>query len=438
MAAAALAPRGGRLLRSVAARAPPQTPFSTPRLIRPERHLDAFLRRADRAQPVRASPGPSARTPPASHVFAREYALLQRVFLELDDRLGDTFAPTSLLVADLPGSQAAALLAAHDKWGDATGSLVRLACPRHDALAAFRELCPERAVELMPEDGGVNGSPVGARRRFDLICASFDAHHAAAGRGGVGAAATSRLAETVVAMSRLLSPGGVLVLVEPLGAEHIGELYLEPTLVPAVRQLAAERIAQGARLAVVAPCMHSRPCPLLARPRAFNATRTRHCTFAQRYERRRTQLLGELRASLNFGNTHFAYLCLTAPHPESFRASAGAALGEGEAAADGGGSGGAAAQLSGRILTPPRKRSGHVMLDLCTADGELRTVTVTRRKHGGGGGNGGGGGGGEGGEALDGADEEGGRGGDDGAPRSPYRAARVSAWGDPWVGPRDE
>lgn len=394
-----------RLLRTATASRPP---FSSPRLIRPEPHVDEFLRRADRVRPAAPAPSASGGRALASHVFMREYALLQRAFLELDDRLGESFAPASVLMADLPGSQAAALLAAHDKWGGAGGTLTRLASPQLDALATFRELCPERDVTLAHEGAG-EAAP--APRRYDLICATYDASHssppgapARAGLGGGGAAAP--LAEAVLAMSALLNPGGVLVVVEPLGAEHLGELYLEPTLVPAVRHAAADAIARGARLRVVAPCMHSLACPLLLQPRAFHAKATRHCTFAQRYERRRTQRLGGMRPDLGYGSSHFAYLCLSASGAEPAAANA-------------------PPLVSGRILTPPRKRSGHVMLDLCTSAAELRTLTVSKGKHG------------HGGSAV-GAEARGGERGEgdgDGASLSPYRAARVSSWGDPWVGP---
>lgn len=420
--------RGARLLRTAAAYKPP---FSSPKLIRPELHVDDFLRRADRVRPAPpAMPGHRARAL-ASHIFMREYALLQRVFLELDDRLGASFAPASLLVADLPGSQAAALLAAHDKWGGPDGSLTHLASPDLDGLTAFRELCPERAVTLASESGSEQRFSGASGRRYDLICAAFDAHHSAAGQGGGSAGSGSHLAETVLSLSRLLNPDGVLVLVEPLGAEHLGELYLTPTLVPAVRRLATELIAQGAPLSVVAPCMHSLACPLLAQPNAFHSKRTRHCTFAQRYERRRTQRLGGMRASLNYGNTHFAYLCLTAPAharaaPRGRETDASSHKGGGGSGTSGEGASRAVpTHVAGRILTPPRKRAGHVMLDLCTSSGELLSLTVSKRKHG------------SGGSALapDAAAASDDEDGADGAPLSPYRAARVSSWGDPWEGP---
>jgi ribosomal protein RSM22 (predicted rRNA methylase) len=397
--------RGGRRLSSL-----PKPTFSTVRMIRPDVHVDAFLRRADSSRlAARARSSPLEQSPAlASQLYMREYALFQRAFIELEDRLGDSFAPSSVLVADLPGSHAAALLAAHDKFGGGDGgegahsafgdtTLCKLSSPNKEALDALRELCPERMMELTLVDAAQGAVP---NARYDLICAAFDSEHH---RGGL--VRTAPLAESVLAMSNLLNPGGVLVIVEPLGAEHLGELFLEPKLVPAARALAADVIAAGGRLSVVAPCMHSHACPLIAEPLAFNAKRQRHCTFAQRFERRRTQRLGRLRTDLNFGTTHFAYLCLqkTAARLPP-RAANVVALGEGEE------------EIVGRIMTPPRKRSGHVLLDLCTSRGIFRTLTVSRRKHG---------------NADDGKDDDADDGGD-GGELSPYRAARVSTWGDPW------
>ncbi|KAJ1623100.1 mitochondrial small ribosomal subunit Rsm22-domain-containing protein [Pavlovales sp. CCMP2436] len=339
----------------------------------------------------------------------REYALLQRVFMELEDRLGMGYAPASLLVADLPGSQAAAVLAAHDKWGGSEGSLVTIASPNTVAIAAFRELRPDEGVKLS-HVGGADGSS-DRSRRYDLICATFDGHNGS----GLAQAMSLRGASTAasaLAMSDLLNPGGVLLLLEPLGALHIGrdELNLEPSFVPAVQRLAVEQIAAGAPLRTIAPCMHSLACPMQADPRAFHAKHTRHCIFGQRYERRRTQRLGGLRQDLSFANTHFAYLCLARgqegePSPVTAETQAERLPG---AKAD-------MAAVSARIMAPPRKRGGHVMLDICTERAELRTVTITQKKHG------------------DGAEEEVDEDKEDSL-RSPYRTARKSTWGDPWSG----
>jgi ribosomal protein RSM22 (predicted rRNA methylase) len=110
---------------------------------------------------------------------------------------------------------------------------------------------------------------------------------------------------------------------------------------------------------VIAPCMHEGPCPI---------TGSDWCHFAAPVARSPAHKLAKgVGASLE--TEKFAYLAV-APHPRT-------------------------AQAQARIVRRPMHRSGHVVLDLCSANG-LSRQPVSRR---------------------------------DGAL---YRASRDTAWGDPW------
>ena len=117
-------------------------------------------------------------------------------------------------------------------------------------------------------------------------------------------------------------------------------------------------LARGA--AVVAPCPHGRACPMAGAD---------WCHFAVRLDRSRAHRLLK-HGALGWEDEKFAYVVTTPP---------GAVTVE---------------PVPSRIVSRPRKETGHVRLRLCAADG-LRDATVTRRDPG-------------------------------------YRAARDAAWGDRW------
>jgi ribosomal protein RSM22 (predicted rRNA methylase) len=144
---------------------------------------------------------------------------------------------------------------------------------------------------------------------------------------------------------------GVVVIVEPGSPDGYARIMA-----------ARERLA-GAGLRIAAPCPHSAGCPI--EPGAD------WCHFSARVSR--SSLHRQVKGgSLPYEDEKFSYVAAVRP----------SVAGVGPAAA--------------RVLRRPQLRKGHVLLDLCEADGSLTRTTVTKR-HG-----------------------------------TAYRAARDAAWGDSW------
>jgi ribosomal protein RSM22 (predicted rRNA methylase) len=125
------------------------------------------------------------------------------------------------------------------------------------------------------------------------------------------------------------------------------------------RILEARRELTESGLTIAAPCPHQGPCPLSGKD---------WCHFAVRV--RRTELHRELKqGSRNFEDEKFAYLVATREP---------------------------ANPASSRVITRPLQRHGHVVLDLCTADGVRQRLTVSKSQ------------------------------------KADYPAARSTTWGDLW------
>ncbi|MDP9195662.1 MAG: small ribosomal subunit Rsm22 family protein [Pseudomonadota bacterium] len=126
---------------------------------------------------------------------------------------------------------------------------------------------------------------------------------------------------------------GALVLAEP-GSRQGFET---------VRQAREILLAGGAR--ILAPCPHAKACPMPA---------DNWCHFPQ--DIRRSALHREAKAAaLDHGTEKFSYVIAVRP-----------GLGIAETPAS-------------RVVSAPLHRSGHVRLDLCTPEGQLKRETVSRR-----------------------------------------------------------
>ncbi len=135
-----------------------------------------------------------------------------------------------------------------------------------------------------------------------------------------------------VLLSRLWAcTAGVLLLIEP-GTPHGFAL---------IRSAREYLLSAGAKM--VAPCPHDHTCPMPAHD---------WCHFAQRITRTRLQraIKG---AALSYEDEKFSYVALS--HTAS-------------------------SPIPGRVLRHPQKRSGHIHLELCTAEGLKHTI-VTRSQH---------------------------------------------------------
>jgi ribosomal protein RSM22 (predicted rRNA methylase) len=288
------------------------------------------------------------------------------------------------------------------------------------SIMAVEPIAPLVRVGRILADGirGVNWTPGWSQTpaTADLVCASFamggmevvaegelpesrpTARPGARPGGRAGAAAAAAAAAAASASRRALVRelwarcGGVLVLVEvgtPGGFECIAE--------------ARDELLRGGDAVVLAPCAHAGPCPMMdpALPHR------QWCHFTQRHAAPNFQRVARHcgGADRDYLDWRFSYLAVARrplvakrwPHllPTTAAAPATpppAAAADGAAAA----AAGAAVPNWGRIVRPPLKRGGHVVLDMCTADGALERRVVAR-SHG----------------------EAGG-----------YRAAREAAWGD--------
>lgn len=197
---------------------------------------------------------------------------------------------------------------------------------------------------------------------------------------------------------------GVMILIEPgtpSGANIISK--------------ARDLILSQSSAHVLAPCSHDKACPL--------AGRRTWCHFAVRYERPDVQRKVSAPASLahmpqGHGTEKFSYIVLrrgdrkSVPdvdiassynsHNESSDDNAVPAEAAEEIAEH---AVMASSQNWSRILRPARKRSGHVVLDLCSSQGELKRQIVSK------------------------GSSQRGLGG-----TAAYRLARKSNWGDLWPG----
>ena len=108
--------------------------------------------------------------------------------------------------------------------------------------------------------------------------------------------------------------------------------------------VAARELLIAAQASIVAPCTHARRCPLAA---------TDWCHFDTRVERTRRHQRVKA-GTLPYEIEKFSYV-IAAKQPPTLPA------------------------RSARIIRHPLKRSGHVILDLCTSEGAAQRLVVARR-----------------------------------------------------------
>ena len=276
--------------------------------------------------------------------------------LEALARRADGWAPRSHL--DLGGGTGAAVWAAAGVWPE-TPRATRVLDWSSPALALGRELA----------EAGSSDALRGAEWRRHSLGAL-----AAAGEGQrppEGTEGAERAAEAPGDAADLVTVSYVLgelderdrhsVVEAAVRAARYAVVLVEPgTPDGYLRIRGAREQLIGAGLRVLAPCPHSERCPIVPGED--------WCHFATRISR--SSLHRRVKGgALPYEDEKFSYVV---------------------------GVRDAGTPTSARIVRHPQTRKGQVLLDLCTAEGELRRTTVTKR-HG-----------------------------------TDYRAARDASWGDPW------
>jgi ribosomal protein RSM22 (predicted rRNA methylase) len=241
------------------------------------------------------------------------YAASGAVFAALAERLPE-FAPTQLL--DVGAGSGAATLAATAQWPSLAQATLLEGSP---AMARWGE----RLLALRPQLEAA-WQHVDLRQQlpelphYDLVVIAYVLNELA-----------PELRSQLIDVLWLRAD--TLVIVEPGTPAGYARLM-------AVR---ARLLQQGATL--IAPCPHTRPCPLVAPD---------WCHFAVRLPRSREHRLSK-QAELGYEDEKYSYLALAR------RAAPGA---------------------SARVLAPPQARRGLVQLKLCTPEGELVARTVSKRE----------------------------------------------------------
>eukprot|EP00177_Eucheuma_denticulatum_P007676 GFKZ01013962.1.p1 GENE.GFKZ01013962.1~~GFKZ01013962.1.p1 ORF type:complete len:507 (-),score=68.04 GFKZ01013962.1:1260-2780(-) len=194
--------------------------------------------------------------------------------------------------------------------------------------------------------------------------------------------AERRLKKTVLELWTRVEEGGVLMVVEDGTAAGFEVVLFVRELILAM--------GDGNHVNIVAPCLHSKSCPL-------NGTVTRHrvCRFIQRFNR--PPFLRQNRPQPDgFQDEYFSYIILQKPgphqllnqHPEPQlhvthdNDEAASNEREGEIEPVLAGDNDVESGTWGRLIRAPLRRSKHIALDFCTSDGTLERRIVTRRNSG--------------------------------------------------------
>lgn len=287
--------------------------------------------------------------------------------LEALARRADGWSPRSHL--DLGGGTGAAVWAAAGVWPD-TPRTTRVLDWSPPALALGRELAEASSSDALRETrwdrqalAALAAAPGGAR--LDQP----EGAHPEAGEGQrppEGAEGAADLVTVSYVLGELDERDRHSVVESAVQAARHAVVLVEPgTPEGYLRVRAAREQLVGAGLRVLAPCPHSERCPIVPGED--------WCHFAARISR--SSLHRRVKGgALPYEDEKFSYVVAVRD---------------------------AGAPASARIVRHPQTRKGQVLLDLCTAEGELRRTTVTKR-HG-----------------------------------TDYRAARNASWGDPWP-PNDD
>ncbi|KAL9540658.1 hypothetical protein MBANPS3_009557 [Mucor bainieri] len=144
--------------------------------------------------------------------------------------------------------------------------------------------------------------------------------------------------------------GDVLVLIDrgtPIGFSNIAR----------ARQWILD--LEGANAHVVAPCSHDKPCPLLFSPQA--KPDDLWCHFSQRVQRP-TFLMKTKHSKFNTEDSKYSYVVL---RKKSRPSAAGSTMED-------------KAYAWPRLIQPALKKNGHVVMDVCSKEGEIQRMVIPK------------------------------------------------------------
>ena len=232
-------------------------------------------------------------------------------------RVAPHFAPRSLL--DAGAGTAAASWAAAETW------------PGLEAITWLDASPPFLALAAQLAQGGPDALRTAQARRADLTAAGpWPRADLVVGSYALAEIAPDRQATTVGELWNACE--GILALVEPGTPAGYGRILAARTAL----------VAEGA--AILAPCPHAAPCPLVGED---------WCHFSVRLPRSRDHRIAK-GAETPFEDERFSYLVAARP-------------------------GVTAAPRRPRVLAPPRAGKPGIALKLCAPDGHVEHRLVTRR-----------------------------------------------------------
>ncbi len=271
---------------------------------------------------------------------APSYAISKRIFSEIA-RAKPDFSPQRVL--DFGCGPAAAAWAAYSTWGDVIRNIDNVeSSPFMSKIAEFTlfGLPPKcQVIPKLPQHG-----------EYDLINMS----------NVIGEYDERDMRKSILqSLIGALAPGGMLVLAEP-GTPEGAMVVWE----------ARSSIIERPDLSIIAPCPHNGACPLeetlkrlvlarrgkvsgedLVKEESHSASMVTWCHFSQRY--RLESSLVDKKLPSNWSDTKFSYLVVSRSREL------------------------VDSKLS-RVLAPPQKKGGHVLLQLCTPKGEARRIAATK------------------------------------------------------------
>ncbi|KAI9496757.1 mitochondrial small ribosomal subunit Rsm22-domain-containing protein [Zychaea mexicana] len=316
-------------------------------------HGKSKKRQAAYQEPHTLAYGPRESIAYAAGVLPSTYAATMNVLAEISHRIAD-FAPKSIL--DFGTGPGTALWAAQEVFSDLQSYVgVDLS---EDMLNIAERLQANLSPYANMEFKRYLGAVVPNAPKPDLVVSAFT----------IGDLPSQALQRSIV--DQLWEHAGdILVLVDrgtPIGFSNIAR----------ARQWILDQHKDDVH--VVAPCPHDRPCPLLyspdARPDAF------WCHFSQRVQRP-PFLMKTKHSKFNLEDSKYAYVVLR-------RGSRSKAESSHDDLPE-------AAYTWPRLIQPPLKKHGHVVMDVCAKEGEIQRMVIPKSQG-----------------------------------KIPYRDARKAAWGD--------
>lgn len=302
-------------------------------------------------EPHKLSYGPRESVAYAAGVLPSTYAAAKNVMTEISKRMSD-FKPRTML--DFGTGPGTAIWAAKEVFGlekctgvDLSEDMLRVA-ERLEASIKTDDSKPVEFKRYLAIDNKAS--------KPDLVVSSFT----------LGDIASAALQKSTVEQLWALT-GDVLVLIDrgtPIGFSNIAR----------ARQQILDMEDSDAH--VVAPCPHDKPCPLMYSPQA--KPNNIWCHFSQRVQRP-SFLMKTKHSKFNTEDSKYSYVVLRKGSRPSSQESTMEAQ----------------AYHWPRLIQPPLKKNGHVVLDTCSTSGEIQRMVIPKSQG-----------------------------------KIPYRDARKSMWGD--------